>query len=208
MSQHIEYDRRTAELRDPMIGNQPEDRSRLYFAKANLRPTGGDHGPRIGPAGTMEHRQRPEIDAVESESAAAAVAKRREVGATMAVDDTLRITRGAGGVEQAKRLPFVGDSWPRERWICASKKRFIVARAQRRRRRVGSIDVDDDDLVINLLQRLPHQRRVVPIDYQNLGAPMREREGDICCIKPRVERIEYSTEHWHGKMGFDHFRNI
>jgi hypothetical protein len=156
----------------------------------------------------MEHRQRPKIDAVETKSKAEAVTKRREIGASVAVDDAFRISRGAGGIEQAKRLPLVRDSWPRERWIGASKKRFIVAWAQRRRRRFGSIDVDDDDLMIDLLQRLPHQRRIVPIDDQNLGAPMRERKGDICCIQPRVERIEYSTEHRHGKMRLDHFRNV
>jgi len=122
MSQHIEHDWRTAEMRDPMMGNQPEDCCRLYLAKAYLCPAGGDDGPRIGPTRTMEHRQRPKIDAVETKSEAKAVTKRREVGASVAVDDAFRISRGAGGVEQAKRLRFVRDSWPSERWIGASQE--------------------------------------------------------------------------------------
>ena len=132
MSQHIEYDRRAAEMRDPMIGDQPEDYCRLYLAKAYLRPAGGDDGPWIGPTATMEHRQCPEIDAVESESEAETVAKRREVGATMAVDDAFRIAGSAGSIEQAKRLPLVRNSWPGERRVGGSDERFIVVLADRR----------------------------------------------------------------------------
>src|SRR5712664_2708512 len=122
MSQHIEYDRRTAEMRDPMMGNQPEDCCRLYLAKAYLCTTGGDDGPRIGPTRTMEHRQRPKIDAVETKSEAEAVTKRRKVGASVAVDDAFRIAGGARSVKQAKRLPFVRDSWPSERRISGSNE--------------------------------------------------------------------------------------
>src|SRR5258708_30736718 len=102
------------------------------LAKAYLRPAGGDDGPWIGPAGTMEHRQRPEIDAVESESEAETVAKRREVGATMAIDDAFRIAGSAGSIEQAKRLPLVPNSWPGERRVGGSDERFIVVLADRR----------------------------------------------------------------------------
>ncbi len=132
MRQHIEHDWRAAEMRDPMMGNKPEDCCRLSLAKAYLCPAGGDDGPRIGPAATMEHRQCPEIDAVESESEAEAVAERREVSATMAVDDAFRIAGSAGGVEQAKRLPLVRNSWPGERRVGGSDQCFIVVLADRR----------------------------------------------------------------------------
>src|SRR5260370_39352793 len=137
MSEDIKCDGRTAEVRDPMIGNQPEDRCRLYLAKADLRPAGGDDGPWIGPTGAMEHRQCPEIDAVESESEAEAVAERREVGATMAVDDAFRITGGSGGIEQAKRLPLIRDSWPMKPWVGGGEESFIIVPAKRCSRGIG-----------------------------------------------------------------------
>src|SRR5712675_1871481 len=37
---------------------------------------------------------------------------------------------------------------------------------------------------------------------------MHERESDICCIETGIERIEYSAKHRHGKMRFDHLRNV
>ena len=37
---------------------------------------------------------------------------------------------------------------------------------------------------------------------------MHQRESDICGIKAGVQRIEHGAEHRHGKMGFDHLRNI
>src|SRR3984893_15794371 len=68
--------------------------------------------------------------------------------------------------------------------------------------------MDDGALSIHLLQRLPHQRCIFRIDDQNLGASMHERESDICSIEAGIQRIEYSAKHRHGKMCFDHLRNI
>ena len=101
VSEHIQYDRRAAEMRDPMLCDQPEDLCWLDLAKTYLRSASGDNCPRIRPPGTVKHRQCPKVNTVEGESKAEAVTKRREIGAAVAVDDAFRIARGARGVEQA-----------------------------------------------------------------------------------------------------------
>ena len=73
---------------------------------------------------------------------------------------------------------------------------------------VRGIDIDDDDLSIYLLQRLPYQRCIFRIDDQNLGVSMHERESDICGIEAGIQWIEYSSKHRNGKMRFDHLRNV
>ena len=65
VSQHIQYDRCAAEMRDPMLRDQPEDLCRLDLAKAYLRSAGGDNCPRIRPPGTVKHRQCPKINTIE-----------------------------------------------------------------------------------------------------------------------------------------------
>ena len=132
MSQHIQYDRRAAEMRDPMLGDQPEDLCRLDLAKAYLRSAGGDNCPGIRPAGTMEHRQCPKVNAVECESEAETVAERRKVGATMTIDDAFWIAGGSGGIEQAKRLPFVGNTRPVETRVTGGEERLVGVLADRR----------------------------------------------------------------------------
>ena len=88
-------------MRDPMLRDQLKYPRGLDLAKAYLRSARGDNRPRIGPPGTVEHRQRPKINAVECEFETEAVAERRKIGATMTVDDALWVAGGPGGVEQA-----------------------------------------------------------------------------------------------------------
>src|SRR5215510_360418 len=112
----------------------------------------------------MEHRQRPEVDAVEGQSEAEAVAERGKIGATMTVDDAFRVAGRARGIEQAQRLPFVRNSGPVKIRVSAGEESLIGMVAYWRDRCIRRSDIDDDDLSINLLQRLPHQRCIVGID--------------------------------------------
>src|SRR3954466_7766753 len=81
-------------------------------------------------------------------------------------------------------------------------------RTQWRDRYIRGRDVDDDDLSIHLLKRLPDQWCIFRVDDQNLGASMHERESDIRSVEARIQWIEYSSKHRYGKMGFDHLRNV
>src|SRR5690349_3421831 len=101
VSEHAQYNRRTAEVRDPMLGDQPEDLSGLDLAKTYLRSASGDNGPGIGPAGAVKHRQCPKVDAVKGKPEAEAVPECRQVGATMTIDDAPPVTGGSARTEQA-----------------------------------------------------------------------------------------------------------
>ena len=113
-----------------------------------------------------------------------------------------------GGIKQTQRLPFVGHAGPVEVWVARSKQRFVAVLAERRGLHFRRRDIDDDDLSIDLLQRLPYQGGILGIDEQNFGASMHQRESDIRGIETGIQRIEHRAEHRHSKMRFDHFRNV
>src|SRR5580700_43044 len=127
----------------------------------------------------MEHRQGPQIDAVEGQPEAEAVAEGREIGAAVAVDDALRIPRRARGVEKAKRLPLVSDARPIECRIGAGKHLLVAKRADGCARCDRRRDVDDRDLMIDLFECRRYERSVFTIDDYDLRASVIEREGDI-----------------------------
>ena len=122
MGQHVENNRRAAKMRNPVLDNELEDLSRVDLAKTQLRAAGSDHRPRIGPPGAMEHRECPKKRAVDRKPEVEAVAKRRQVSAAMTVDNAFWIAGCAGRVEEAERLPFIGDARPVEAWIRCVKE--------------------------------------------------------------------------------------
>jgi hypothetical protein len=53
MCQHVENNRRTAKMRDPVLDDELEYLSGVDLAKTQLRAAGSDHRPGIGPPGAM-----------------------------------------------------------------------------------------------------------------------------------------------------------
>ena len=144
-------------MRDPMFGDQPKDLCGLDLAKTYLRSASGDNCPRIGPAGTVEHRQCPKVNAVKCESEAEAVAERRKIGATMTIDDAFWIAGGTRGVEQAYRLPLMRNTRPDKSRVAGGEERLVDMRAYWRDRQIGGGDIDDDNLSIYLLECQTYQ---------------------------------------------------
>jgi hypothetical protein len=75
--EHIEHDRRAAQMGDPMLRDQAENHGWLDLAQADLSAAGSHDGPGIRPTAAVEHRQRPQVDAFESEADVQGVAQRR-----------------------------------------------------------------------------------------------------------------------------------
>ena len=187
-----------------MLGDQRKNRRRLDLAQADLRRTGGDARPGIGPAAAMKHRQGPEIHALAREPEGDGVAERLEIGAAMAVDRTLRIAGGARGVEQAERLPLVRRARP-----------GIVRVALREQGLVGNrvgdaagADLHDEDRPGPVGERPGGQRAVLGLDDQHPGAAMVQGERDRRRIEAGVQRVQHGAEHRHGEMRLDHLRHV
>ncbi len=124
-----------------------------------MRAAGSCHSPGEGPTVAVEHRQAPEIDRLRRKTEGDEVAERIQIGAAVMVDHTLRITGGAGGVEQAYRLPFIFRLARRKRRVALLEKGFVVQLAQQISRfREGIVDIDDEDLFVQDLKRLRDHR--------------------------------------------------
>ena len=100
VNEHVEHDRCAAEVRDAIIPNRREDPRGLDAAKAHMRAARRGDGPRIRPAVAVEHRQRPQINAIGIKTKRKRVAERVQVRAAMVIDDALRIAGRSRRVQQ------------------------------------------------------------------------------------------------------------
>ena len=107
MHEHVQDDRRAAEMRDPVLGDRGKDGCRIDPAQTDMRAGDRRHRPGIGPAVAVEHRQCPEIDRMPVDPEGDRVAERVQIGAAMVVDDAFRIAGRARGVVERDRRPFV-----------------------------------------------------------------------------------------------------
>ena len=120
----------------PLVADRREDQRRIDAAQAHVRGAGGGDRPRVRPAAAVEHRQRPQVDAVGREPERERVAERVEIRAAMVIDDALGIAGRARRVEQRERVPLVARARPRERGI-AFREQILVAHAAEALARAG-----------------------------------------------------------------------
>src|ERR1700746_3613637 len=125
--EHIEHDRRAAQMSHPMLRDQAEDHRWLDLAQADLGAANRNDRPRICPAAAMEHWQRPQINAVEPKTNAQAVPKCRKVSPSVTIYDAFWVACRAGGVQQAKRLPLIGNAVPAKARIGGGQERLIIS---------------------------------------------------------------------------------
>ena len=108
VEEQVVDDGRAAVVRHAVLRDQPVDRRRVHGAEADVRPGVRRHRPGEAPAVAVEHRQRPQVDAVPRHVPGDDVADRGEVGAAVVDDDALRVARRARGVVERDGLPLVG----------------------------------------------------------------------------------------------------
>src|SRR5690349_13635873 len=95
IQEHDQDGWRRTEVADALLLNQPDHRRRLESAQTHLSPTHRDDCPGKAPTVTMEHRQRPEVDAIAGEANLQGFAQSIEIGATMAVHNAFGTARRA-----------------------------------------------------------------------------------------------------------------
>jgi len=86
----------------------PDDLS-ADLAQADVRPADPGQRPLGAPAVAVEHRQRPQIDAVLVEGRVDDLSEAVQVGAAVGVDHTLGFAGGAGGVVDRDRCQLILD---------------------------------------------------------------------------------------------------
>src|SRR6516165_10457491 len=117
----------------------------------------------------MEHWQCPQIHAVEPTTNAQAVPESRKVSPSVAIYDAFWVARRARGVQQAKRLPLVGDAVPVKARITGGQERLIISGSDWCAWPSRNIDIDNDNVVVHQVESLLDQRRVFAVHNQNHG---------------------------------------
>ena len=210
IDQRVVDDRRAAHVGDAVLRDQLEDLRRIDLAQADIDAGRGRHRPRKAPAVAVEHRQRPEIDRMLAEIAGEDVADGIEIGAAVMGHDALGIARGARGVAQRDRVPFVAGRSCDEAGVALRDRRFIfdfadaLAAGERR-----IVDVDHERLwALHQRQRFRDHAGKFRIDQDDLGAAMVELERDRGRIEPDVERVQHGARHRHREMHLVHRGDI
>ena len=141
--QRDQHRRRGAEVGDAFLAHEPPDRLRVELAQADVRAADGRHRPRVAPAVAVEHRQRPEVDAVGGHARLQQLAQAVEIGAAVGVEDALGTAGRAGGVIDGDRLVLVRERPIERLWTAGGQERFIVRTGQPQAAR-HVLDADDE----------------------------------------------------------------
>ena len=207
--QHIEHDRRSAEMGDAVVADGRKDQCRIDTAQANMRAPGRGHRPGVRPAAAVEHRQRPQVDALGFEAEGEGIGERVEISAAMMVDDALGIAGRTRCVEQRQGVPLVVGPGPGKVGIALGEERRVIDRAKALAGRpLGIRDVDDEQALVELGQSRLDRRGEFGIGEQNLRPAVREAEGDRSRVKPVVQRVQDCAQCGHRVMGFEQRRDI
>ena len=214
MGQQVQHDGRAAEMGDLSLLDQGIDQFGIDPAQADMGALGGGHAPGEGPAGAVEHRQRPKVDAAAVEAVGHRLPDRVQVGAAVMVDHALGVAGGTRGVEQAERLPLVVRQLPGEVRIAFLQKRLVVEGAEpgaalaalRLRQRI--VDVDHQGALGELLQRALDGRRELAVRDQHLCLAVLQNEGEIGGVETDVERIEHGAGQGNAEMRLQQSRYV
>ena len=133
-----------------------------------------------------------------------------EIGAAVMGHDALRVARGARGIAQRNRVPFIAGTSCDEAGIARRDRRLVFDLTDplaARKRRV--VDIDDEGLwALHQRQRFRDHAAEFGIDQDDLRAAMVELEGDRGRIEPDVQRVQDGARHRHGEMHLVHGRDI
>ena len=193
-----------------MVGDGGIDGGRIDPAQADVGAAQGRDGPGEAPAIAVEHGQGPEIDRMVRHVPADGVGDRVQISAPVMIDHALGVARGAGGIVEGDRLPFVLGQVPLEILVPFGHQAFVIGFAQGDVLMVGFgiDDVDDQDIAVDQGEGRFHRRREFRIGQQTLGLAVVEAKGDGLRVQAHVERIDDRPQHGHGEDGLIHLGRI
>ena len=134
-----DHGRRAVEVRDPVLADQRPDRVAPHLAQAHVRAADRGDRPGRAPAVAVEHRQRPQVDAVGSWLRVHDLAQRVQVRAAVVVLHALGAPGGAARVVDADRRALVVDLPRQVGAFVATGEQVVPRRALDRRARVRAL---------------------------------------------------------------------
>ena len=185
--------RRAAEMRDALAFDQVEDFDGIDSREADVRRGRGGNGPWKAPAVAVEHRQRPEIDAVRSQVRVEDFGERILIRSAVCIHHTLRLAgRPARIIDRDGRI-FV--------------RQGVVDRRARggRHERVefGGIAVAADADPLDVRSETLDQRRKLSVVDRDARAAVPDDVFDLGLHQPDVQRAQDRTGERDGEVRFE-----
>ena len=134
------------------------------------------------------------------------VADRKQRRAAMVIDHALGIARGARGVVERDRVPFVARQAPRKVGVAGGDEILVLCRPQplAGAGEFGIVVIDHQRFRLGERERLLHQLGEFAVDDQHLGFGMIELECDDGGVEPGVDGVEHGAGHGHAVVAFEH----
>ena len=206
LSKTERHDRRAAEMRHLVFGDEVEDRFGAHLPQADVRPRLDADRPGKAPAVAMEHRQRPKIDGMGSHVGGEDIPDGQKICAAMVVDDALGIAGRSRRVVERDSVPFVHGRRALVVLVALGEQVLVFERRNASAGAVvlGIVVVDDERARLGELQGLSHHTREFAVDDQRFRFAVVEHEGDGGRVEAGVERVEHGAAHRHAIVAFEH----
>ena len=201
--------RRAVEVRDAVLGDQPPDHVPAHLAQADVGAADRGDGPRRAPPVAVEHRQRPQVDAVERVAGVHHLAERVQVRPAVRVLHALGPARRAGRVVDRDAARLVLDL-PRQRRVPATGEQVLVGDAAAGAV-AGASRVDHRDDLLDGLQPAGdrrHRRVQRRVHDQQLRPGVVEDVAHLLGGQPRVDRDEHRLRERHREVRHEHLGHV
>ena len=188
-----QYRRRAVEMGHPLVVEELPDHVGAYRPQAHVR--GADRGdrPRCAPSVAVEHRQRPQVDALRVQPLVDDLAQRVEVRAAVGVHHALgRAGRPRGVVDRDQALLVVDR--PGQRLIRAAFQELVVGEVRERGgvrwgRAEGIVDGHDQRDAPQPVQHRGQRGQVLGVDHQQRRPGVVADVADLLRGEPGVDRL-------------------
>ena len=201
--------RRAVEVGDAVLADQLPDRVAADLAQAHVGAADRRDRPRRAPAVAVEHRQRPEVDALGREHGVHDLAERVQVRTAVVVHHALGAPGRPRGVVDRDGGVLVVDG-PRQGVLTAAGQQVVVGDAGAGAV-AGARRVDHRDDLFDGLERTGDRRdrrMQGRVDHQQLRAGMVEDVADLVGGQPRVDRDEHRARQWHREVRHQHLGDV
>ena len=130
----------------------------------------------------------------------------------MVIDNAFWLARGARGIVQRNRIPFIARHFPGETGAAFGDEAFIFLPAQGFAMhgfwRQHIMHFNNDRLGGTFRECRAQHRHKFAVHNHCLGFAVVQNIGNRWRIQPRIDGVQHRTSHGHAVMAFQHFRDI